>query len=187
MKYFAYGSNCDPAIMAKKEVRYTAARPAVLNGYRLLFNKLALRTELPAGIGYANINEAPGGVVEGVLYDVAVEDLAKLDASERHPAHYRRINVTVRSRGSNLACMSYQAQPDKIATGLRPSRDYLDHILAGREILSSRYVDKLARSPTYRATCGHCRQMAEIVFVKQEDQMLMLCHACQDSTSPCRE
>ena len=47
MKYFAYGSNCNPAVMAKKGVEFSSRARGSLSGYRLLFNKMALRESLP--------------------------------------------------------------------------------------------------------------------------------------------
>ena len=39
MKYFAYGSNCNAAIMKRKGVEFTSRERATLRGYRLKFNK----------------------------------------------------------------------------------------------------------------------------------------------------
>ena len=43
INYFAYGSNCDPALLQKKGVPFASRRRATLHGYRLLFNKKSLR------------------------------------------------------------------------------------------------------------------------------------------------
>ena len=156
MLYFAYGSNCDPAIMAKKQVKFTSRKRGRLSGYRLRFNKLALRERLPEGIGFANINEDPSGLVEGIIYEVVDEDVARLDESERYPDHYGRISIIVESDGGPIECQTYQAQPDKTADGLVPSRNYLNHILAGRDFLSQQYFEALDQSLTYVGDCAIC-------------------------------
>ncbi|OLD05473.1 MAG: hypothetical protein AUJ07_01495 [Crenarchaeota archaeon 13_1_40CM_3_53_5] len=37
----------------------------------------------------------------------------------------------------------YVAQPSKVKEGLRPTRKYINHLLAGRDILSPSYYRKL--------------------------------------------
>jgi gamma-glutamylcyclotransferase (GGCT)/AIG2-like uncharacterized protein YtfP len=181
MKYFAYGSNCNPAILAKKDVRFTANQHATLSGFRLLFNKKALRKNLPTGIGFANINPAPDGSVEGILYDLVDEDLKKLDESERYPDHYTRIDVTVQTPDGPVDCMTYQAQADKIADGLKPSRNYLNHILAAKDFLSWQYFDALDKSQTFEGECACCLKHSEIVFIREGDQLHMLCQPCREA------
>ena len=148
MKYFAYGTNCNPAIMAKKCVEFTSRSRGKLTGYRLLFNKMALRERLPDGIGFANINDDPAGSVEGVVYDIVDDHIVRLDESERCPEHYTRMTVTVETEVGPVECLTYKAQPDKITDGLVPSRNYINHILAGRDFLSKQYVEALDQSQT---------------------------------------
>ncbi|QEF99770.1 AIG2-like family protein [Stieleria maiorica] len=181
MKYFAYGSNCNPAIMEKKGVSFTTARRAVLPGYRMLFNKLALRESLPAGIGFANINEDAGGEVEGILYEIVDDHLDRLDQSERYPDHYGRIEVTVHCDDQAIQCISYQAQSDKIADGLRPSRNYLNHILEAKDFLSWQYFEALDKSQTFEDACACCGKLGEVVFIREEDQLHMLCQPCREA------
>jgi cation transport regulator ChaC len=181
MKYFAYGSNCNPAIMEKKGVKFTSRERAVLPGYRLLFNKKAMRESLPTGIGFANINEDSDGAVEGVLYDIADEDLGRLDESERYPTHYERIEITVRTEQAETPCTTYQACADKIASGLRPSRNYLNHILAAKDFLSRQYFDALDKSQIYSGECACCLAPSEVVFIKEEDRLYMLCQPCREA------
>ncbi len=181
MKYFAYGSNCNPAIMEKKQVEYTSAQRAVLPGYRLLFNKLAMRDRLPPGIGFANINEDPAGEVEGILYDIIDDHLGRLDESERYPDHYQRTQVTVLLDDQPVPCMTYQAQADKTSDGLRPSRNYLNHILAAKDFLSWQYFEALNKSQTFTDECVACRKASEVVFIKEDDQLHMVCQPCREA------
>ena len=181
MKYFAYGSNCNPAVMERKNVPFASSQHAVLTGFRLLFNKVALRANLPSGIGFANINEDPEGTVEGILYDIADEHLGALDQSERYPDHYTRIEVTVQTAEGDVPCMAYQAQPDKIASGLKPSRNYLNHILAAKDFLSWQYFDALDKSQTFHDDCAICRRTSEVVFIKEDSQLHMLCQSCREA------
>lgn len=181
MKYFAYGSNCNPAVMEKKGVQFTSRQHAVLPGYRLLFNKQALREQLPSDIGFANINEDPNGTVEGILYDICDDHLEALDESERYPDHYTRIEITVQSKEAAVPCTTYQACADKIASGLKPSRNYLNHILSAKDFLSSQYFEALDKCQTYLDECACCRKACEVVFIKEEDRLHMLCQPCREA------
>jgi gamma-glutamylcyclotransferase (GGCT)/AIG2-like uncharacterized protein YtfP len=181
MKYFAYGSNCNPAVMERKGVSFSSRQRAMLHGFRLLFNKKAMRSSLPEGIGFANINEDVDGAVEGILYEIADEDLDKLDRSERYPDHYDRIDVTVESGGSRHRCCTYRAQPDKVCAGLKPSRNYLNHILAAGDFLSRQYYEALDKSQAYEGDCFCCGKPMEVVFIKESERLYMLCQACREA------
>lgn len=181
MKYFAYGSNCSVAIMRRKGVEYTSRQRAVLRGFRLKFNKKSLRKHLPDSIGYANINFDSKAIVEGILYDIVDEHRTMLDESERYPEHYDRILVKVETENATYECSAYQAQSDKTADGLVPSRDYLDHILAARDIFSEPYFEALESSPTYLGDCTRCRAEGEVLFLKELDQVLTLCQRCREA------
>ena len=181
IKYFAYGANCNPAIMEKKGVEYGSRRRAVLHGYRLLFNKRALRESLPDTIGFANINEDPDGSVEGILYEIVDQHLPRLDDSERYPDHYDRITVHVETDNASEQCSAYQAQPDKVAPGLIPSRNYLNHILAAGDYLSRQYHEALDRSQTYSGQCACCGKAGEVLFLKEQSRMYTLCQPCREA------
>ena len=145
------------------------------------FNKKSLRKQLPDAIGYANINVDPAGVVEGVLYDIVDEHRTRLDQSERYPDHYGRIMVEVESDETTRECSAYQAQPDKIASGLVPSREYLDHILAARDLLSEQYLESLEKSRTYISHCAFCQVPGEVFFLQELDRIHALCPPCHEA------
>jgi len=178
--YFAYGTNCNPEVMGKKGIPFTSRKRATLEGYRLLFNKKSLRERLPESSGFANITKWTDGVVEGILYEFDSQYLSLLDESERYPDHYDRIEVEVQTEQGATQCWTYQAQPDKTADGLIPSRNYLNHILAGREFLSEQYYAALDQSQTYVADCAVCHQKHEVLFVIEHDQMHTLCQPCRE-------
>lgn len=180
-KYFAYGSNCNAEVMRRKAIGFTGRERAVLPDYRLLFNKRSLRENLPDSIGFANIEPSADSQVEGILYELVEADLRKLDESERFPAHYDRVRVVVQTDSGPQECWVYQAQVDKTAAGLVPSRNYLNHILAGQEFLSQQYFEALDQSQTYQASCGCCDRESEVLFVEEAGHMYQMCQACREA------
>ncbi|OAT80321.1 gamma-glutamylcyclotransferase family protein [Desulfotomaculum copahuensis] len=139
--YFAYGSNID-AERIKERIGFLPDRiPGTLGNWHLEFNKTSKKT----GEGFANIVPCPGEIVEGVLYAVTEEELQKLDCYEGVPAHYIRyqINVVRQDKGEVVAAVTYVANPDKVRDGLKPTREYLNHLLAGKDYMSEKYIQHL--------------------------------------------
>ncbi|MDG2224647.1 MAG: gamma-glutamylcyclotransferase [Rubripirellula sp.] len=179
MKYFAYGSNCSPAVMHRKGIAYRSRRAARLVGFELQFNKRASRGYLPSGIGYANIGEQVGAVVEGALYEIAEVHLAELDRSERFPDHYRRRDVVVEtSCGHTVSCVAYQAAQDKVARGLCPTRTYLEHLLAAEDLVTAFYLEKLKRIKVFEGKCDGCSLVDEVFFIQTEQQVRQVGPRC---------
>ena len=141
MYYFAYGSNMDPERVCGRLGRLPDRKTATLADWVLKFNKIALRNSQE---GYANIDKQNGEKVEGIVYEITTEELRKIDLREGYPIHYNRINIVVRT-GDNkeIEVVTYIAQQSKVREGLRPSREYLNHLLAARELLSPNYIRKL--------------------------------------------
>ncbi len=146
MRYFAYGSNMDQKRMRDRGVEFTSRERAILKGWRLVFNKVANRNPKE---GYANIVEDKDGVVEGILYEISEEGMGRLDDCEGHPDHYYREKVTViLDNGEEVKAITYIAQPKMERGGLKPTREYLNHLLAGCDLLSGGYCEMLKKWKT---------------------------------------
>ena len=146
LKYFAYGSNMDPERMRRRGIKFSRREHAVLEGFRLEFNKVSSRNPRE---GYANIVKDPEGIVEGILYEIEESDLSKLDKFEGYPLHYRRTRIYVKlDNGEEVEAITYIAQQEMVKDGLRPSKEYLSHLLKGCDLLSKEYCEKLRRTPT---------------------------------------
>jgi len=146
MKYFAYGSNMDPERMRNRGVKFSKREHAVLKGFKLVFNKISGRNP---GEGYANIVEDDKEVVEGVLYEIEEDDLIELDRREGCPSHYirKKVNVALEN-GQVVEAITYIANQNKTREGLKPSREYLEHLLKGCDLLSKEYCEKLRKVET---------------------------------------
>lgn len=138
MNYFAYGSNMDAKRMNKRNVSFCKRCAGHLSGYRLEFNKVA--NDNPQQ-GYANIVPDDSSLVEGALYDIDAVSLPKLDKYEGCLEHYLKIpeKVVLPSGGQAVCAITYIANPNKTRDGLKPSKEYMCHLLAGKDILSASY------------------------------------------------
>lgn len=141
MKYFAYGSNMNPERMKEREIKFSKRVYAILEGWRLEFNKIASRNP---NEGYANIMEDKKCIVEGILYEIADADIKQLDKYEGYPNHYDRVTVKVKQdNGQKIEAITYIAQCNKIRGGLKPSKEYFEHLLKGCDLLSEEYCERL--------------------------------------------
>jgi gamma-glutamylcyclotransferase len=142
--YFAYGSNMNAARLAERKVRVGERVCGRLDGWRLSFNKL--RATVPVS-GAGNIVPAPGEAVFGTLNETDEAGLVALDVYEGvKTRQYHRQTVTVvrTDTGQPVEAVTYVA----LNVGdddLKPLRDYLAHLLAGRDLLPADYCALLER------------------------------------------
>jgi gamma-glutamylcyclotransferase (GGCT)/AIG2-like uncharacterized protein YtfP len=130
----------DGARMRERGVTVHGAQRATLAGYKLVFNVSSGDND---GLGYANIIEdGPDSIVEGVLYDIGELDIQKLDAAEDWPRCYvkRVVRVTAHEDRQTEALMYVGS---RTASGLAPSKAYLEHLIAGGAFLSQDYRRRL--------------------------------------------
>lgn len=141
-RYFAYGSNMNPLRVSERGLAVVRAEAARLPGFRLAFDKAS------AAGGHACFHYAPGDCVEGVLYWLAGPDeISKMDRFEHAPVNYSREVVQLAGPSGSITAWTYVANPAVLKAGLRPPREYLAHLLAGRDYLSADYYATLAAWP----------------------------------------
>lgn len=133
--YFAYGSNMDRAAMA---ARCPASR--AIGSARLVRHRFVLMRE-----GYASVVRDPGRDVHGLLWDLALRDVAALDRYEAIDSGlYHKITQAVVTPEGPRRALVYVGSNDG---GGRPPRGYIEAILrAAREAgLPPRYIDEVRR------------------------------------------
>ena len=149
--YFAYGSNMDAERLFAERLVPEGVPPGPriagrLENWLLAFNKQA---RSPAGAGAGNIMPRDGAVVHGTLNLLPAKGFAVLDRFEGvDGGHYERRTLAVRrgDSGTMVEAITYVAL--KTGHGLRPTRDYLGHLLAGQDLLPLDYVRWLRATPT---------------------------------------
>ncbi len=145
--YFAYGSNMNPDRMNKRKAYFTNRLFAKLDKYRIEFNKTS--TANP-NEGFTNIIPDDDSIVEGALYEVEWESIERLDYFEGYPDAYRREEVCVTtSDGEKQKAITYIANDNQTSDGLKPSREYLNHLLRGKDLLSEEYYSLLEEVETF--------------------------------------
>jgi AIG2 family protein len=150
--YFAYGSNMNPMrLFAERLVpEGVAAGERIggrLDGWRLAINK---RARTPFGAGGGNIMPAAGSVVHGTLNLLPAKGFEVLDRYEGvSGGHYERRNVPVVRADTDTAIEAITYIALQVGEGLRPTRAYLGHLLAGRDLLPAGYFDWLTATQTF--------------------------------------
>lgn len=130
--------------MLERELNFTSRQFAKLHGYKLMFNKVSQKQGMVSNIEQSNLD-----FIEGVLYEFPDNEISKLDEAEGYPNHYDRIKVTVVTKdGTQTEATTYIAKEDQIINGVHPTKKYLNHLLAGKDILSKDYFDKLSNTQT---------------------------------------
>ena len=119
--YFAYGSNAHPERFRSRVGPWRSRHAAGLRGYRLRF-AASVQSE---GGGGAVIDEAPEGSVDGVLYEITPEQLARMDREEFDPSRdtagkAHRLTVTVSTEHGPRVAECYTVRDD--GTSKAPSR-----------------------------------------------------------------
>ena len=157
--YFAYGSNMNKGQMNERMQatngrcsafptgKYALINRGILRDWELKFNKEPTYPRF-RNQGFANIVPKHDYTVEGVVYEIDDNGLARLDCYEGIPDNYFRPKnpLSIEIEGEPVICEVYIAVKTK--EGLRPSKDYLNHLLKGKEYLSKNYYEWLSKMET---------------------------------------
>jgi cation transport regulator ChaC len=133
---FAYGSNMDPERMLARVPGAVSRGRARLAGHRLVFNKRGRD-----GSAKANLAAEADAEVWGVVWEIAVADLAVLDP---HEGGYARSRARVEaSDGARVEVELYVS--DRLIEDPVPYDWYLEHVLRGARAhgLPGEYVARL--------------------------------------------
>lgn len=117
MKYLAYGSNLDKAIMKNRCREAKFLGTGILEGYRLLF-----KGEEPTV--YATIEQWEGFSVPYVLWEISAVDEKNLDKEAKYPQRYGKAEINITYNGETVKAMYYaQAETERVG---QPMTHYVD-------------------------------------------------------------
>jgi len=144
--YFAYGSNMDQKQMKQRCPGSVFIDSAILKDYKLAFTIYAPKRHC----GAADIVNAPGAEVYGLLYTLTVKDLVALDGFEGHPNSYRRFTVRViNTADEKISAETYEVV-NKATTHQKPSKDYLGKLITAAKAFnfSEEYTKNISQTET---------------------------------------
>lgn len=144
--YFAFGSNINTERLKERSVNFVDIKSGFIKGYKLAFDKKALGKQ---GQTYANIQKSENSIVEGILYEVSEQCIKNLDKFEGVPNHYIRKEIDVFTKNEIVKAWVYIANEKMLSEG-KPSKEYLSHLLSGKEWLSESYYKGLCAVETLR-------------------------------------
>ncbi len=144
VKYFAYGNNMAPEVMAARSPGARLLGAAYLPGHRLAFTRRSIRTHT----GVADLVPDGDAEVWGALYELGDEDFEELDRREGAGWAYTLTPVTVRlaADGRPTEAVAYTVvEPD--APHVQPSEEYLERLIASARSLDlpNEYISDLER------------------------------------------
>lgn len=124
--YFAYGSNMSQERLEKRVGSVTKIGTHTLYGYKLVFN---------AGNAYANIEMCPYGkhFVEGVIYEMTIQQMRRLDTAEGFPHFYQRMSLPIIDKGILRDLHVYfSINPGYLnSVPLLPLEEYISYLIQG--------------------------------------------------------
>jgi gamma-glutamylcyclotransferase len=136
--YFAYGSNMKVERLIKRAPSAKTLGRAIISDKQVVFNKLS-----KTGSGKANIVDTPRKTTWGVLFEIDVTDIPKLDNAEEG---YKRQNILVVDDNQiSVRAFTYVAMKKK--DGLKPFDWYLTLMIQGAKEnnLPKDYVENLRK------------------------------------------
>ena len=151
--YFAYGSNLNPERMLSRNITWLDSYPATLENYELVFNKPStLAKNVTYNMSFANVIPKQNSIVEGVIYlidDDLIKTLDKFEGTNKKIPDYFRVKLDVlKEKNEIVPAWVYIANGLLVRDGLKPTKEYMNHLLAGKDKLSESYVTKLEQVQT---------------------------------------
>ena len=139
--YFAYGCNMSVERMTSRCQSARVIGKGFLSGYKLTFPQ----PDEYWGGGVAGLFADDSRKIEGVVYEISPEDLAKLDEIEiTEDEEYWRESVRVKTAQGLMEVWIYFAK-EMVGSPFTPSKRYLDTMVAGAKEhgLSDEYVKEI--------------------------------------------
>ena len=133
-RYFSYGSNM---LTERLQARCPSARfleRAKATGYKLKFSKFSKKDGSGKAMPFAT--QQSDAFIQGVLFEISVDELRALDRAEGCGYGYDRIenfSVYLGEEAKHVEVTTYVANADYIDPGLQPFDWYLALVLAGAQ------------------------------------------------------
>jgi hypothetical protein len=151
VNFFAYGELINEDYFKEKGLEYISKSSVTLSAWRRVFNKIPIDNGGVEGLGLVNIEPTPdnAGMMHGELYVMDEKFVPKLDEIFGHPDEYQRKVMRFNRHDFILINgLTYIARPDKIATGLKPSKATMKIFRKAKKFFPMLYFSRLMNTPT---------------------------------------
>ena len=151
VNFFAYGELINEDYFKEKGLEYISKSSVTLSAWRRVFNKIPIDNGGLEKLGLVNIEPTPdnSGMMHGELYVMDEKFLPKLDELFGHPDEYQRKVMRFNRHDFILVNgLTYIARPDKIATGLKPSKATMKIFRKAKNLFPMLYFSRLMNTPT---------------------------------------
>jgi len=151
VNFFAYGELINEDYFKEKGLEYISKSSVTLSAWQRVFNKIPIDNGGVEGLGLVNIEPTPdnAGMMHGELYIMDEKFLPKLDEIFDHPNEYQRKVMRFNRHDFILINgLTYIARPDKIATGLKPSKATMKIFRKAKKFFPMLYFSRLMNTPT---------------------------------------
>lgn len=141
--YFAYGPNMNPEKMSLCQIPFSERQYGRLNGYEFVMNQKRVN-----GTAGANIRPKEQSVVYGALYTCTIDSIERLDRYEGNTYSRQFVEIILQAKdieeSSTVTAHTYIGLGDSTNDNLVDvSKEYLDHMLSGCDLLPKDYVEFL--------------------------------------------
>ena len=161
--YFDYGTNMNPEKMSLCQIPFSERKPAKLENYEFVMNHRRMN-----GTAGANVQQKENSTVYGILYTCTYDSIERLDRYMCSTYSRQLVNVIPRKCcdvNTPILMQDYVEEPVSahIYIGLENStsdentvidisKEYLEHVLCGRDMLPKEYIDFLKTFQEYTVT-----------------------------------
>ena len=147
--YFAYGPNMNPEKMNICQITYTDRRLGHLNGFEFVMNQKRIN-----GTAGANVRRKENSSVYGVLYTCDIDSLLKLDKYEGNIYTRQLVQIITANEKHSVDAHAYIGLEKSSSNNLHNnvSKEYLEHILCGGDLLPPSYLEFLKSFQEYAVT-----------------------------------
>ncbi len=151
INFFAYGELINLDCFKKAGLECVSKSSVTLSAWRLVFNKIPIDAGGLAGLGMPNIEPTPdhSGMMHGELYVMDEKFVPKLDEIFGHPDEYQRKVMRFNRHDFIMVNgLTYIARPDKIASGLKPSKATMQIFRRTKPLFPMLYFSRMMNTRT---------------------------------------
>jgi hypothetical protein len=146
VRFFAYDELINEDIFKERGLEYTSKSSVTLSGWHRVFNKIPKDNGGLEGLGLCNIEPTidTTGMMHGELYEMDEKFLPLLDKIFEHPQEYQQ-KVMRFNRHDFLMTngFTYVARVDKVAKGLKPSKEMMQVFRKTKKLFPMLYFSRL--------------------------------------------